>query len=94
MKQIVDRKSVGTSYTEFSFDVKPFAVLVKNFTSGDIFVSLSDEAPAQDSEAIKIPVNSSQVCVISIREDFPISFDSVLVKAAKAGEVEVQVVSW
>lgn len=94
MKQIVDRKTVGSTYSEFSFSVYPLAVLVKNFTSGDIFVSLSSEIPLQDSEAIKIPANSAQVCVISVKEDLPISFEKVLVKAVSSGEVEVQVVSW
>ena len=91
--QILKRKNVGTSYTEFDFAVNPYAVLVKNFTTSDIFVSLG-ETPQTDADAIKIPVNSSQVCLISLREDFPISFDKVYVKASTAGDVEVQVVSW
>ena len=56
-------------------------------------MSLGEE-PQNDLEAIKIPVNSSQVCCISLQEDFPISFDKVFVKTSATGDVEVQVVSW
>lgn len=75
------------------FDVKGFKFLVKNFTSGDIYVSLDDDLVNKDI-AIKIPSNTAQECLIHELTALKYSTDTVRILGDNAGEVEVQCVLW
>lgn len=91
MTQQVLRKTLTTgSYIPFEFpDLNNVctSVLVKNFTPGDILVGVGAE-PASDSKATLIKSNMAQICGLSWTQAH--SFKGVYVKAASAGDVEVQ----
>lgn len=92
--QKISRKTVSTSsYTSFDFDVNPKAVLIKNLTSGAIYVSLGEE-PVSDDNAIKIPSMVGQYVVLGLRDEPTLSWNITYIKAASAGEVEVQAMYW
>lgn len=95
------RKIAGTSWTEFDLDVSPKQIFVKNFTAGDILVSLGDSNP-NDENTIKIPTGMGQVCFIDLRanptassgQSSPQSWRKTYIKAVSAGDVELQVLVW
>lgn len=72
--------------TVFEFDCKCYKFLVKNFTSGSIFVS---DRPNTDKSAMaKIESKYGQELEISEFKNF--TTDKVYIIAEQAGEVEVQ----
>ena len=90
MTQQVLRKTLTTgSYIAFEFpDLgECTSVLVKNFTPGDILVG-TGSVPTDDANARLIKSNTAQVCGLSWTKKVP--FKGVWVKAASAGDVEVE----
>ena len=90
--QRVIRQTVAadSEYHAFDFEcVTIEAAFVKNFTAGNIFVSLGGE-PENDTKAIKIASNTAQTVQIGNHA----TWDLTYVKAASAGDVEVQLLAW
>lgn len=77
--------------TDFEFNQNGCEFLIKNFTSGDVYVSL-DETFNKD-KAIKLPTNTYQIVAYKYdKRDFMTK--TVKVQAETAGEVEVQMTLW
>lgn len=90
LKQKVNRQTLtAATWTAFEFDVKSREFVVKNFTEDDILVSL--EANDQDDESILIKAGMAEVIYATKVSESPEAYyDTVYVKAAEAGDVEVQ----
>jgi len=80
MKLNIIRKEISGK-EPFEFSLHKAEYIVKNFTSGDVYVSFEADAP--DSESIKIPSMLGQLCTNVTNES-----NTVYVKGT--GEVEVQ----
>ena len=79
------RKTISASTIEnFSFDVKGYEYLVKNFNDFDIYVAF--KSTNDTDEMIKIPAKCSQICVIN-KSTYS---KELYVYATSSGEVEVQ----
>lgn len=87
------RKNIKASTTEhFEFDVNGFEYLVKNFNDFDIYVSF--ESTNDTSKMIKIPAETSQICVINKSKAYDFYSQDVYVYADTAGEVEIQCIKY
>ena len=89
------RKNITANAVEhYEFDVNGFEYLVKNFNDFDIYVAFKETNDTD--EMIKIPAESSQVCILNknittITEN---QSQDVYVYAESAGEVEVQCIRY
>jgi len=90
MKQQVVRKTIAGSWTEFKFAVKSRAFFVKNFTSGDIYVSFANDDDQDGAFKIKTGMGE-EIYIASPRQD-GYYVDAVYVKGT--GEVEVQAIDF
>ena len=81
------RKNIQSeTETAFEFDCKCYKFLVKNFTSGSIFVS--DHPNADKLTTAKIESKYGQELEISEFKNF--ATDKLYITAEQAGEIEVQ----
>lgn len=88
MKQKVIRKTLAGEWETFKFEDKSRFFFVKNFTDGDIYVSLKEGCTEEESIKIKSGVGE-EVAINYGGADIPLyKTDSVFVKGT--GEVEVQ----
>ena len=74
-------------------DTKCSKFLVKNFGSGDVYVSFA--ADTADADSIKIPKETGQICVDNEFYEDKVTkhnFDTIYVKGT--GEVEVQCITY
>lgn len=75
------------------FDVDGYEFLVKNFNSDDdIYVAFKNTNDTD--EMIKIPADSSQICLLNKSTSLNNSSRDVYVLAESAGEVEVQCIKY
>ena len=81
MKLNIIRQTLSGSKQPFEFELHKAEYIVKNFGSGDVYVSFDENAT--DDESIKIPTMMGQLCINVTNED-----NIVYVKGT--GEVEVQ----
>lgn len=95
--QIVKRLTLNNTVKELVFGVKGSEFLVKNFSDNDLLVSFDKDT--LESEWIKIPSKTYQVCIVNGTDDEKrflyrdcIYRDKIYLKGE--GEVEVQVLSW
>lgn len=90
-QQQVRRVSLTGSVEAVTFDTCSGKWLIKNFGSGDIYVSFAQEVDPETS--IKIPSGVGQLCVINERygDGCEKSFSVYL---SGSGEVEVQQLWW
>lgn len=88
MKQSVRRKTLTGGWTEFKFEHKSKRFFVKNYTSGDIFVSFENND--QESESYKIKTGMGEEVAITWSDLLyaPNVADAIYVKGT--GEVEVE----
>lgn len=75
-------------FTAIAFDSNSGEYLVKNFSSGDIFVAFS--ANATEDTAIKIATGHGQVCLINKEGGNRGQIKTKTVYIKGSGEVEVQ----
>ncbi len=88
MKQKVIRKTLTGNWENFKFEDKSRFFFVKNFTDGDIYVSLKEGCTEDESIKIKSGVGE-EVAINYDGADISLyKTDSVCVKGT--GEVEVQ----
>ena len=92
----LERKNVlANTATKFEFDVEGYEFLVKNFNDFDIYVGF--EETTDTSKMIKIPSETSQICVINkptYSYTALISSKNIYVYAESVGEVEVQCIKY
>lgn len=88
MKQSVKRKILTGGWTEFKFEHKAKRFFVKNYTSGDIYVSFVDDD--SDDESFKITTGIGEE--VAITYDILLGAENVVDKiyVKGSGEVEVQ----
>lgn len=91
MTQKVRRIELTGAVTPVSFDTCSGKWLVKNFGSGNIYVSFTPDA--DESARIKIPSGVGQLCVINERYGDGCE-KSFTVYLSGSGEVEVQQLWW
>ena len=89
------RKNITANTVEhFEFDVDGFEFLVKNFNDFDIYVAFKNTNDTD--EMIKIPADSSQIC-LGNKGSALIPYNAsrdVYIYAESAGEVEVQCIKF
>lgn len=91
-KEIIKRvATTSNSKQTIEFDKVGVEFLVKNFTNGDIFVSLSDDIK-DTSTAYKIPSNTAQTCFIDASYLYGTNVVTILptMTSALASGVEIQ----
>ena len=87
------RKNITANTLEhFEFDVNGFEYLVKNFNDFDIYVGFNNTA--ETSSMLKIPANSSQICILKKSTNPAYASKDVYVYAESSGEVEVQCINY
>lgn len=87
------RKNITANTVEhYGFDVNGFEYLVKNFNDFDIYVAFKETN--ETDEMIKIPAETSQICVINKSKAYDFYSKDVYVYAESAGEVEVQCIRY
>lgn len=90
-QQQVRRVTLSRSVTPVTFETCSGKWLIKNFGSGDIYVSFTEDVNAETS--IKIPAGVGQLCVINERYGDGCE-KSFTVYLSGNGEVEVQQLWW
>jgi hypothetical protein len=87
------RKDINANTIEhFGFDVDGFEFLVKNFNDFDIYIAFKETDDTD--EMIKIPAESSQICMINKGTSLDNSSRDIYVYAEDSGEVEVQCIKY
>lgn len=88
---ILRKTLVGTS-TEFTFNVKGTKFLVKNFSTGNIYVNFEPITNDNENTSIKIPKDIAQVVLSNEYHGNTLKADTLYIKGT--GEVEVQVICY
>ena len=88
MKQSVKRKTLTGNWEEYKFDRKAKRFFVKNYTSGDIYVSFANND--DEAESFKIKTGMGEEVAITYNDLLGAEnvVDSIYVKGT--GEVEVE----
>ncbi len=90
--KLIRKECNANEVTKFEFNIKGWDFLVKNFTEGNIYVSL--EGDEDKSVMIKLPTLASQVCTINTVADNTCVANCVNVIAESTGEVEIQMIHY
>lgn len=79
---------------KITFDVKASEFLIKNFTSE--YVQVSINKPIETDDYIKVPSEHAEIIALNEGRVFDDVFktDTVYLKGAVAGEVEVRCLKW
>ena len=88
MKQSVMRKTLTGSWTEYSFSKKARRYFVKNYTSGDIYVSFASNDSENESFKIKTGMGEEVAITYAPLVNEDVYTDKIYVKGT--GEVEVE----
>lgn len=87
------RKTITANTAEkFEFDVRGLEFLVKNFNDFPIYVAF--ENTTDTDKMIKIPEQSSQICIMRKSTNPAYANSDVYVYADTAGEVEIQCINY
>lgn len=90
--RLIRKECNANEVTKYEFDIMGWDFLVKNFTEGNIYVSLQGDTDT--SKMIKIPTLASQVCTINTVADNTCDANCVNVIAESTGEVEIQMIHY
>ncbi len=86
--QVIKRISATESGVKINFEAYSGRYLVKNYSDGDIFVSLDVNLPTDQS--IKITSGMGQICIINEKNDAESQEKTNALFIKGNGEVEVQ----
>ena len=87
-KQVVKRITAESGGTEVTFNTPGGRYLVKNYSNGDVYVSLG--TPLSSDESIKIASGMGQLCVINEKGGANGQTKTQTLYITGNGEVEVQ----
>lgn len=90
--RLIRKECNANEVTKYEFDIKGWDFLVKNFTEGNIYVSL--EGDTDKNVMIKLPTLASQICTINTVADSSCDADCVNVIVESTGEVEIQMIHY
>ena len=82
----------GSDTHTFSLGRKPYSILVKNLTSGDIKISLGDHIDSDNDSYAIIQENNSEVINNIIWDNSPTS--QATVQATESGVVEIRILEY
>jgi len=88
MKQSVKRKTLAGTWTDFTFTKKARRYFVKNYTSGDIYVSFANNDDEAESFKIKTGMGEEVAITYAPLVNDDVYTDKIYVKGT--GEVEVE----
>lgn len=93
--KVIRQATVADTKLTYSFDVRGFRFLVKNFTSGNVYVSL-DPDEADINKMILIPKKVAQLVLVSEIPNYENGAQEIYVTPATSHPdgVEIQCVLW
>ena len=93
--KIIRKTLTADEVTEFDLGQPSYEVIVKNMTTGDIYLYIGESAESFSTDkAVKIQANMGQLIFENNIYKTEFSFNKLYVKSIDGGEVEIQVIGF